>query len=125
MSKEKIIIYTLLIVLLFAVLIFTENREEGIAVEMTGVTVSSDELLKREKDKILEVISHEDIAPKPVQVEEVLLDEAQNVESTEISEKVARNAQRVERSKLIGGANVVWVEAKPKDPDNKFGEPPM
>ena len=31
----------------------------------------------------------------------------------------------VEKEKLIGGANVEWEEPKPKDPNNKFGEPPM
>lgn len=125
MSKEKTIIYMLAIGLLLTVLMFTENTHEGVAVEMTDVSMTSAEPLKREKDKMLEVKSREDIAPKPVQVEEVLLDKAQNAESTEISEKVVRNVPRVERSKLIGGADVVWVEPKPKDPDNKFGEPPM
>ncbi len=31
----------------------------------------------------------------------------------------------VKRSRLIGGADVVWIEPKPKDSENTFGEPPM
>ena len=30
----------------------------------------------------------------------------------------------VYREHLIGGANVEWIPPKPKDPDDKFGEPP-
>jgi hypothetical protein len=30
----------------------------------------------------------------------------------------------VKRSQLIGGADVEWIEPKPRDPDDKFGLPP-
>lgn len=31
----------------------------------------------------------------------------------------------VERNRLIGGANVEWIEPQPKKPGDKFGKPPM
>ena len=46
-------------------------------------------------------------------------------ENTNEDEEAEDETPSVERSRLIGGADVEWIEPKPKDPDNKFGEPPM
>ena len=35
------------------------------------------------------------------------------------------DAPAVRRDQLIGGADVEWEEPKPRDPNNKFGEPPL
>lgn len=40
--------------------------------------------------------------------------------------KVTRSVTSgVKRSQLIGGADIVWIEPKPKDSENTFGKPPM
>jgi hypothetical protein len=49
-------------------------------------------------------------------------EEPEGVEDEEMEEE--DETPTVKRSQLIGGANVEWVEPKPKDESDKFGQPP-
>ena len=54
-------------------------------------------------------------------------EEGKTVVSNETDEKGEEVAETptVPRSELIGGAAVEWIPPRPKDPNDKFGEPPM
>lgn len=51
--------------------------------------------------------------------------EADGDVNTETDEEVEDETPSVKRSQLIGGADVEWIEPKPKEPGDKFGKPPM
>ena len=54
------------------------------------------------------------------------VNETDDAQATEADEDDAEDeTPTVKRSRLIGGADVEWIEPKPKDPNDKFGEPPM
>ena len=80
--------------------------------------------VKKEIEKPLEAKT---VSMPPKQADDSFAaDEKQEAfDDTEEDEEEADETPSVKRSQLIGGADVEWIEPKPKDPDNKFGEPPM
>ena len=59
-------------------------------------------------------------APAPEVIESTLPDETDDPES-EVSDK---ETATVKRSQLIGGADIEWIEPKPRAEDGQFGRPP-
>ena len=50
---------------------------------------------------------------------------AETDEDADDGEEIEDETPSVPKSKMIGGADVEWIPPKPKDPNDKFGEPPM
>lgn len=58
---------------------------------------------------------------KPETIEKKVSD---NEEMSDPDDEEEDDTPTVKRSQLIGGADVEWIEPKPRSPDDKFGEPP-
>ena len=122
MSKEKVILYGIVIFILSSLVYFSYISQQSAATKKTTQTVSSHKSLKTtetEDDEVVQETSSEKRSPVTVQNDDI------QSEQVETEENVDDSAPTVARDKLIGGANVVWEEPKPKDPNNKFGEPPL
>lgn len=125
MLKEKRTLYIFAIVLLLVIVYFNYGKEEARQTVKPKVTTPQEVTLEIEEDETVVV----EMPQSPLPLKE----EASEEENTAISENIDNEDEEddvdagplVKRSKLIGGADVVWEEPKPKDPNNKFGEPPL
>ena len=89
--------------------VLPEPEEEG--QETAKTQVVQKEPQKTSASKVMPVSQEKYTASKDMDAEE--------------DEEAEDETPSVRRSQLIGGADVEWIEPKPKDPNNKFGEPPM
>lgn len=129
MSKERKIIYTVALFVLMIMLYFRYSPQKSDPVEKTSITIPSEEMLEIEEYGILgetaEEVNSESGLPEVVEKEDSIFDSEETSENIDTSAKVEKTAVSEERRKLIGGAAIEWIEPKPKDLENPFGEPPF
>ena len=126
MSKEKVILYGIVIFILSSLVYFSYISQQSAATKKTTQTVSSHKSLKTTETEDDEVVQEtKDETSGEVAVPITVQNNDTQSEQAETEENVDDSAPTVTRDKLIGGADVEWIEPKPKDPNNKFGEPPL
>ena len=92
--------------------------------EVTSTEMSTEaEPETEEKTERVAVSEKKAPAPDP-EVEESTLTNKTN-DLNEESPKEEDDTPTVKRSQLIGGADVEWIEPKPRSDDDGFGEPPV
>ena len=97
----------------------SQSREPEPAAKNTQLSTQA--VLEAEKEtKSVDVSEEKAPAPAPEVIESTLPDERDDLESQASDEETAT----VKRSQLIGGADVVWIEPKPRPKDDQFGTPP-
>jgi len=132
MPKERMQIYGAILLVLAAIGYF---RYGGVENDTKAIVPRVSDIQKSVPVVDIEAVhGDEDVGPaektKVVSAVSKPQDESTVVESLAISndiddEEAEEETPSVKRSQLIGGADVEWIEPKPKDPENKFGEPPM
>ncbi|BAF73026.1 hypothetical protein [Sulfurovum sp. NBC37-1] len=127
MPKERMLIYGVILLVLAVIGYFKYSGAESEKHAVTHKTVKQERKVSAAKvntakadersEPVEDVVS--ETKEKSVSAENPKMSDANDEEEAE------DETPSVKRSQLIGGADVEWIEPKPKDPDNKFGEPPL
>lgn len=130
MPKERMLIYG---VILFVLAVIGYVKYGGVESDKPADTAKATEVEHNTpavevSEDVRSVVKKKDIeAVSDVEEESISSVKPDTTETVKSDENEEREDERpsVKRNQLIGGADVVWEEPKPKDPNNKFGEPPM
>jgi len=119
--------YAITIIIVFAALLYWALSAKSSPDKSVSVTVGKTTATAIEEAETVDQKSTSDSTEQasPDESEEVVI-EAKHESDIQSEEAVAAEMKEelASKRKLLGGADVVWIEPEPKDENNKFGTPP-